>query len=151
MLEDTWSTSRRFFYKTKEIIRNTKTKSTIKYNTSNARTRLGKRAACLIFDEILEYEDWVVFNAFNASFGKKKHSRKFFITTQGYVRQGFLDDQLDRAQMVLNGEIDSTGFLPLLYKLDDEKEVHNKNNWVKANPSYRIPELQKRWIQNMKT
>ena len=144
VLEDTWSTSRRFFYKTKEIIRNTKTKSTIKYNTSNARTRLGKRAACLIFDEILEYEDWVVFNAFNASFGKKKHSRKFFITTQGYVRQGFLDDQLDRAQMVLNGEIDSTGFLPLLYKLDDEKEVHNKNNWVKANPSLpHFPELQK--------
>jgi phage terminase large subunit-like protein len=144
VLEDTWGKSKKFFYKTKEVITNLRTKSSIRYNTSNAKTRLGKRAGCLIFDEILEYEDWEVFNAFNASFGKKKHSRKFFITTNGYVRQGFLDDQLAMAKLVLEGEVTNIGFLPLIYKLDNKDEVHDKKNWVKANPSLPyFPELAK--------
>jgi phage terminase large subunit-like protein len=144
VLESNWAKLKRFFYKTKELILNLKTKSYIKFNTSNAKTRLGKRAGCLIFDEILAYEDWKVFNAFNASFGKKKHSRKFFITTNGYVRQGFLDDQLAIAKMVLDGEIKNLGFLPLIYKLDSKEEVQDKRNWIKANPSLPyFPELQR--------
>lgn len=144
VLENSWDKLKKFFYKTKQKIVNLRTNSYIKYNTSNAKTRLGKRAGCLIFDEILEYEDWEVFNAFNASFGKKKHSRKFFITTNGYVRQGFLDDLLEMAKMVLDGEITDIGFLPLIYKLDHKDEVHDKSKWVKANPSLPyFPELQK--------
>lgn len=144
MLDDDWGNMKKYFYKTKEIIRNLKTRSLIKYNTSNAKTRLGKRAACLVFDEVLEYPDWEVFNAFNASFGKKKHSRKFLITTNDYVRQGFLDDWLELANGVLNGDIQNLGLLPLIYKLDDRDEVHDKSKWVKANPSMPyFPELEK--------
>lgn len=144
VLEGTWKKSKKFFYKTKEVIVNLRTNSYIKYNTSNAKTRLGKRAGCLIFDEILEYEDWTVINAFTASFGKKKHSRKFFITTNGYVRGGVLDDQLDLSKQVLSGEIKDLGFLPLIYKLDDKEEVHDPANWVKANPSLPyFPQLKK--------
>ena len=144
VLERTWKKSKKFFYKTKEVIVNLRTNSYIKYNTSNAKTRLGKRAGCLIFDEILEYEDWTVINAFTASFGKKKHSRKFFITTNGYVRGGVLDDQLDLSKQVLSGEIKDLGFLPLIYKLDDKEEVHDPANWVKANPSLPyFPQLKK--------
>lgn len=144
VLERTWQKSKKFFYKSKQVIVNLRTNSYIKYNTSNAKTRLGKRAGCLIFDEILEYEDWTVINAFTASFGKKKHSRKFFITTNGYVRGGVLDDLLDLSKQVLSGEIKDLGFLPLIYKLDDKEEVHDPASWVKANPSLPyFPELQK--------
>ncbi len=144
VLDRTWNKSKKFFYKTKQIIVNLRTNSYIKYNTSNAKTRLGKRAGCLIFDEILEYEDWTVINAFTASFGKKKHSRKFFITTNGYVRGGPLDDLLDLAKQVLSEEVKELGFLPLIYKLDDKEEVHDPANWVKANPSLPyFPQLKK--------
>ncbi len=144
VLERTWKKSKNFFYKSKQVIVNLRTNSYIKYNTSNAKTRLGKRAGCLIFDEILEYEDWTVINAFTASFGKKKHSRKFFITTNGYVRGGVLDDLLDLSKQVLSGEIKDLGLLPLIYKLDDKEEVHDPANWPKANPSLPyFPELQK--------
>lgn len=129
----------RLFYKTKELIRSRRTGSEIRYNTSNARTRLGKRAGCLVFDEILEYENWTVFNAFNASFGKVKHSRKLFITTNGYVRGGFLDDMLDMADMVLDGEVKTIGLLPLIFELDDKEEAHDPKMWKKANPSIDHP------------
>lgn len=116
---------KKFFYKTKQQIVNLRTKSYIKYNTSNAKTKDGKRSACLIFDEIHEYEDWEMIKVFTSGFGKKKHSRIFYITTQGYVRGGVLDEQLDLAKRVLSGEIKDIGFLPLLYKLDDKEEVHD--------------------------
>lgn len=135
VLERTWPKSRRFFYKTKEQIVNLKTNSYIKYNTSNARTKDGKRSACLVFDEIHEYEDWDTIKVFQSGFGKRKHSRTFYITTNGYVRGGVLDEMLELAEKVLTGEITDIGLLPLIYKLDDESELNNPEMWVKANPS----------------
>ena len=144
VLERTWKKSKKFFYKTKQQIINLRTNSYIKYNTSNAKTKDGKRTACLIFDEIHEYEDWEMIKVFTSGFGKKKHSRTFYITTNGYVRGGVLDEQLDLAKRVLSGEIKDLGFLPLLYKLDDKEEVNDPANWVKANPSLPyFPLLQK--------
>lgn len=144
VLERTSEKSKRFFYWTKQVINNLKTNSYIKYNTSNAKTKDGKRSACLIFDEIHEYETWDVIKVFISGFGKKKHSRTFYITTQGYVRGGILDEQLKLAEDVLYGDIKNLGFLPLLYRLDDKEEVHNREMWHKANPSLKyLPELQK--------
>ena len=144
MLEDTWSKSRRFFHKTKKLITNTRTRSYIRYNTSNAETKDGRRSACLIFDEIHGYKDWDIINVFRSGFGKRKHSRVFFITTDGYVRQGVLDQQLEMARSVLTGEITGLGLLPLIYKIDEKEEAEDPKMWVKANPSLPyFPELQK--------
>lgn len=144
MLDRTWSKSKKFFYKTKEIITNLITKSYIKYNTSNARTKDGKRSACLIFDEIHEYENYDMISVFTSGFGKRKHSRIFYITTNGHVREGVLDDKLKLAKDVLNGTIKDLGFLPLLYHIDNEEEALDPNMWHKANPSLKyLPELRK--------
>lgn len=135
MLEDTWTKSQKFFHKTREQITSLKTRSYIKYNTSNARTKDGKRSACLIFDEIHEYENSDTIKVFRSGFGKRKHSRVFYITTNGYVRDGVLDDRLRIAHDVLNGEIKNARLCPLIYKLDSEAEADHKELWVKANPS----------------
>lgn len=149
MLDDTWDKSKRFFYKSKEEIVNLKTRSYIKYNTSNARTKDGKRSACLIFDELHEYQNSDSLKVFRSGFGKRKHSRTFYITTNGYVRDGVLDDRLRIAHDVLNGEIKNSRLCPLIYKLDDEKEADDKRLWVKANPSLPyLPTLQLEIEQN---
>ena len=144
VLENTWKKSKKFFYKTKEEIKNIKTNSYIKYNTSNAKTKDGKRSACLIFDEIHGYESYDNIKVFTSGFGKKKHSRAFYITTNGNVREGVLDDMLAIAKDVLNGTIKNLGWLPLLYRIDAEEEALNPEMWHKANPSLKyFPELQK--------
>lgn len=149
MLEDTWAKSKKFFYKSKEEIVSLRTRSYIKFNTSNARTKDGKRSACLIFDEIHEYQNSDTIKVFRSGFGKRKHSRTFYITTDGYVRDGVLDDRLRIAHDVLNGEIKNSRLCPLIYKLDDEKEADNKELWVKANPSLPyLPTLQLEIEQN---
>ena len=144
MLERTWGKSKKFFYKSKEKITNLDTKSYIKFNTSNARTKDGKRSACLIFDERHEYENSSNIGVFSSGFGKRKHSRIFSITTNGRVREGVLDDDLRLANDVLTGAITDLGLCPLIYKMDSDEECDDPNLWEKANPSIRFfPELEK--------
>ncbi len=150
MLSDTWSKSKKFFHKTKEIITNLNTRSYIKFNTSSAKTKDGKRSACLIFDEIHEYQNSDTIKVFRSGFGKRKHSRAFYITTNGYVREGVLDERLRIANDVLNGEIKNSRLCPLIYKLDSKDEAKNPKNWVKANPSLPyLPTLQTEIENNM--
>jgi phage terminase large subunit-like protein len=144
VLENYWQKLKKFFYKSKQIIVNLRTNSYIKFNTSNAKTKDSKRTGCLIFDEVHEYENWDMIKVFTSGFGKRKHSRTFYITTNGYVRGGVLDELLDLSKQVLSGEIKDIGFLPLIYKLDSKEEAEDPANWPKANPSYNyFPELQK--------
>lgn len=151
MLENTWAKSKKFFYRTKEVVTNLITKSNIRYNTSNAKTKDGKRSACLIFDEIHEYETDATISVFRSGFGKRKHSRTFYITTNGYIRDGVLDEELRIAESVLNGEIPSSRMCPLIYKLDAAEEAEDEENWVKANPSLPylpvlLLEIRQNWI-----
>ena len=139
-----WSKLKRFFHKTKVVITNILTNSYIRYNTSNARTKDGKRSACLIFDEIHEYENYDMISVFTSGFGKRKHSRIFYITTNGHIRDGVLDDKLKLAEDVLKGIVKDLGFLPLLYHIDSEEEALDPKMWHKANPSLKyLPELLK--------
>ena len=68
ILENNWKKLKKFFYKTKVKITNIKTKSYIQFNTSNAKTKDGKRSACLIFDEIHEYQDYDAIKVFTSGF-----------------------------------------------------------------------------------
>ena len=139
VLERTKQKSRKFFKWTLEKILNTDTGSYIMYNTSSAKTKDGKRSACLVFDEIHEYENSDRIKVFRSGFGKVKHTREFYITTNGYCREGVLDEKLRIAHDVLNGVIPESRMCPLLYKLDRDEEVDDKSTWVKANPS--LPHL----------
>lgn len=127
------------FYWSKTMIENRRTKSYIQYNTSNARTRAGKRAACLVYDEVFGYETYDVINEYQASFGKRPHSRIFMITSQGNVRDGVLDNELKIADAVMAGENDDLRVCPLIYGVETEDEVLDPEMWIKANPS--LPSL----------
>ena len=125
------------FYYTKEKIIYKKTKSYLKFNTSNSKTKDGLRPACVVFDEIHEYKDYDNINVFSSALGKKKHCRIFIITTDGYVRGAVLDDYKELAHMILKGENKVSRMFPLMYHLESKEEVKDKVNWEKANPSLR--------------
>lgn len=150
MLERTWNKSKHFFYKSKVLIKNLNTKSYIKYNASHSSTNDGKRSACLIFDELHEYKNSDNIKVFRSGFGKRKHCRIFNITTQGYVRDGVLDDKLRIAHDVLNGEIKDSRLCPLIYKMNTEAECYDESLWEMANPSIRyLPTLLLELRQNL--
>lgn len=137
ILEDPKNTKKmkKHFYWNKEEIINLKTKSRIKFRTNNPKGKDGLRSGKVDFDEIHAYQNWENINVFTTGLGKKDNPRRTYITTNGDVRDGPLDNLLEKAMLILNGEIEDNGFLPFICRLDDEEEVHDFNNWAKANPS----------------
>jgi phage terminase large subunit-like protein len=125
------------FYRSKVEIKNNATNSSLFYNTSNARTKDGKRPGCVIFDEEHEYDNYDTIKVFTSGGGKIEDYREFHISTDGNVRGGPLDDLKEEARMVLNGElsIEQSTLFPFMCRLDHPDEVHDPKSWEKANPS----------------
>lgn len=120
---------------TKTEIQNKKTRSKIKYRTNNPKGKDGLRSGKVDFDEPHAYENWENINVFTTGLGKKPHPRRTYISTNGDVREGPLDQLIEKSKKILNGEIPDNGFLPFICWLDNEKEVSDEKNWYKANPS----------------
>jgi phage terminase large subunit-like protein len=145
IMEDPRNTKKltKFFHWTKEEIVCTRTKSKLKYRTNNPKGKDGLRSGAVFFDEIHAYENWENINVFTTGLGKKPHPRKVYVTTNGDVREGPLDQLIEKSHKILSGEIPDNGFLPFICKLDNESEVHDSANWEKANPSLPyLPTLQ---------
>lgn len=137
------------FQVTRELITNSVTRSELKYNTSNASTKDGKRPGCLIFNEIHAYENYEQINVFESALGKVKHPREFIITTNGYVREGPLDELLDMMTEILESGDNPLGYFPFICKLDKESEVDDQVAWNKANPSMEfMPILEHQILQD---
>lgn len=116
-------------------IQNIRTRSKIKYRTNNPKGKDGLQSGKVDFDEPHAYENWENINVFTTGLGKKPHPRRTYISTNGDVREGPLDQLIEKSEKILNGEIPDNGFLPFICKLDEREEVHNPDMWEKANPS----------------
>jgi len=127
------------FYKTKVEIKNNETKSIVKFRTSNASTKDGLRDGCVIYDEIHQYPTNEVVRVFSSGLGKVKNPREFFIGTDGYVREGFLDSMKERANNILEQKELNDSLFPFICKLDDPKEIDDNTLWEKANPMFCNP------------
>ena len=113
--------------------------STMKYHTSNAKTKDSLRDGCVIYDEVHEYADSQIVDVFSSGLGKVKHAREFFITTDGFVRGGYLDDMKKRAVNVLKGEALDDHLFVFMATLDEDSEMDDEDNWQKANPMFNKP------------
>ena len=133
LIEDTSKLQRLFDY-TKEQITYKKTNSTLKFRTSNAKTKDGGRPGAIIFDEVHQYEDYSNIAVHEGGLGKVDNPRRFRITTDGEIREAVLDDYKEKSLRVLRGEDPHNGFFPFICRMDNEDEVDNPELWEKAIP-----------------
>ncbi|MCP3742798.1 terminase large subunit domain-containing protein, partial [Rossellomorea sp. BNER] len=134
-LDDHWKKLKKIFKRTQKVIEFLKTKSKLQYFTNNAKTKDGLRPGAIIFDEVHAYENEENIKVFTSALGKVPNPRRFYITTDGNIRGGFLDQMKEEAKMVLTGEIKNSRLFPFICKLDSSEEVHDFTMWEKANPS----------------
>lgn len=130
------------YYHTKEIIRGRKNKGCMKGHTNSPKGRDGLRSGKVIFNEVHQYENYDNITVFVTGMGKVAHPRVGIFSSNGEVSDGPLDDYLARSKRILfEGEADD-GFLPFICRLDKKEDVHDPENWPKANPSLvYLPEL----------
>ena len=123
------------YYATKEKITGKKTKSVLRFNTSSKRGKDSKRTGCIIYDEKHEYLDATNMNTLASGLGKVWHGREITITTNGHVRGGVLDRELDQAKDILKEYNPLNRTLIFWCRIEDEKEWNDSTKWIKAIPS----------------
>lgn len=110
--------------------------------SDRTRNKEGRNIDFAIVDETHEMKNNVIAKSIEQSQSLKDNPKFINITTEGFVVEGFLDDELKKARAIINGEDDSVSskrFLPWLYTQDSEEEVwQNRSSWVKSNPTLGI-------------
>ena len=132
---DTW--------KNQQCIRNKINGSKVFKLSDRTRNKEGRNIDFAIVDECHEMKDSTIVKSIEQSQSLKPNPKLILITTEGFVNEGFLDAELQRARAILNDESDEERYLPWLYTQDTEREVwEDPRTWVKSNPSLGIV---KRW------
>ena len=110
--------------------------------SDKTRNKEGRNIDIAVVDEVHEMKDNVIVKSIEQSQSLKINPKLIFITTEGFVNDGFLDNELIHARAILNGEITnetSKRYLPWLYTQDSEQEIWQGNRenrlWMKSNPT----------------
>ena len=114
--------------------------------SDRTKNKEGRNIDFAIVDEVHEMKDNTIVKSIEQSQSLKENPKLILITTEGFINDGFLDEELKKARKILNGEDDSLSaerYLPWLYTQDSEQEIwQDENSWYKSNPTLGIV---KRW------
>lgn len=110
--------------------------------SDRTKNKEGRNIDFAIVDETHEMKENVIGKSIEQSQSLKDNPKFINITTEGFVVDGYLDDELKKARAVINGEDDSLSgqrLLPWLYTQDSEAEIwQDPKTWVKSNPTLGI-------------
>lgn len=110
--------------------------------SDRTRNKEGRNIDVAVIDEVHEMSDAVIVKSIEQSQSLKDNPLLILITTEGFVNDGFLDNELIRARGILRDEVIDTAserYLPWLYTQDSEREVwegtRENRLWEKSNPT----------------
>ncbi len=124
------------------FIRNKVNGSKIFKLSDRTKNKEGRNIDFAIIDETHEMQENIIGKSIEQSQSLKDNPKFINITTEGFVIDGYLDDELRKARAVIWKEDDGVAaerLLPWFYTQDSEQEVwQNRNTWVKSNPTLGI-------------
>lgn len=107
--------------------------------SDRTRNKEGRNIDFAVIDETHEMKTNVIAKSIEQSQSLKDNPKFINITTEGFINDGYLDEELKRARKILNGEVQdkmADRTLIWLYTQDSEQEVwQDKRSWYKSNPS----------------
>lgn len=104
--------------------------------SSKTQNKDGRNIDKTYFDESHDAQNDEIAVACKKSMSVKEEPLFINLTTNGFVNDGYLDNELVYARKVLNDEIDDDEYLPWLYTQDSEQEIwQDESSWYKSNPS----------------
>ena len=110
--------------------------------SDRTRNKEGRNIDVAFLDESHEMKENVIAKSVEQSQSLKDEPLFINLTTEGFVVDGYLDDELKKARKIIAGEDDgimAERTLAWLYTQDSEQEIwQNRASWVKSNPSLGI-------------
>lgn len=128
--------------KNQRFILNKTTNTKIFKLSDRTRNKEGRNIDWAILDEVHEMIANTIAKSIEQSQSVKDNPKFIKITSEGFIVDGYLDQDLKKARAIITGEDDSISgqrFLPWLYTQDSETEIFtNPKSWQKSNPSINI-------------
>ena len=132
--QDTW--------KSKNWIENVVNGSKVFKLSDKTRNKEGRNIDFAIVDEVHEMKDNVILKSVEQSQSLKDNPKLIIISTEGFVKDGVLDDELEKCRKIIRKEdngLMAERTLPWLYTQDSELEIwQDERTWLKSNPSLGI-------------
>lgn len=114
--------------------------------SDRTKNKEGRNIDVAFLDEAHEMKENIIAKSLEQSQSLKDEPLFIILTTEGFVVDGYLDEEIKRARKIIAGEEDGAAaerYLPWLYTQDSEAEVwQDRSSWTKSNPSLGIV---KRW------
>lgn len=124
------------------FIRNKVNGSKIFKLSDRTKNKEGRNIDFAIMDETHEMQKNIIGKSIEQSQSLKDSPKFINITTEGFVVDGYLDDELRKARAVIWKEDDGPSaerLLPWFYTQDSEQEIwQDRRTWVKSNPTLGI-------------
>lgn len=124
------------------FIRNKVNGSKIFKLSDRTKNKEGRNIDFAIVDETHEMQENIIGKSIEQSQSLKDSPKFINITTEGFVVDGYLDDELRKARAVIWKEDDGPSaerLLPWFYTQDSEQEIwQDRRTWVKSNPTLGI-------------
>lgn len=99
----------------------------------------GLNGNLIIMDEVHAYETDDLYNVLVDSTAMRESPLTLLTTTNGFIRDKFLDKKLEEYRKIINGYKDGSYVdnrrIAFIYKLDNEQEMYDEEMWIKSNPS----------------
>lgn len=109
---------------------------TIRKMSANTSYKEGRNLSLVIIDEVFEMKDGQLVLPLEQSLSTQENPLMILITTEGFLVNGYLQEELIKARAIINGEINDSQYLPWIYTQDNEEEIFtDENSWTKSNPS----------------
>lgn len=129
-------------HRNQRFILNKATNTKIFKLSDRTRNKEGRNIGFAIIDETHEMKTNVIAKSIEQSQSLKDNPKFINITTEGFINDGYLDEELKKARAIIAGEDDSLmaeRTLPWLYTQDSEREIwESEATWQKSNPSLGI-------------
>lgn len=111
--------------------------------SDRTKNKEGRNIDMAFLDECHEMKNNIIAKSIEQSQSLKKEPLFFLLTTEGFVIDGYLDKELEKARAVINREDPddpaAERYLPWLYTQDSESEVwagtRENRLWMKSNPT----------------
>ncbi|GEQ04560.1 terminase large subunit [Staphylococcus gallinarum] len=123
------------FRSRRDAIHHDATNSKIEPQASDSEKLDGLNTHLGVFDEIHEYKDYKLISVIKNSRQSRKQPLLIYITTAGFQLDGPLVDMVESGRDNLNGILKDERTFYYLASLDDEDDLNDPENWIKANPN----------------
>lgn len=129
-------------HRNQRFIINKATNTKIFKLSDRTRNKEGRNIGFAIVDETHEMKNNVIGKSIEQSQSLKDNPKFINITTEGFINDGYLDEELKKCRKIIAGEDDSLmaeRTLPWLYTQDSEREIwESELSWTKSNPTLGI-------------